>query len=433
MSNVFTSRSDWVKFYLSLWFIAFMGYWVNGFAQFTAEFRPATISYLLGFLIVLLGIYYLLYPLLKNTAFTAERSRLLPFVPAALLALHWLFMQLTLVFGTGGSLASFSFNILTDRFFVLFLFWGFALFLLASRSEAMEAVFADLKKTVRLFVAFAFLALVPLLLAQIIQAISALARVGGYSWSNYSGLAVLSDGGLWAGLLIGLVLLLIPLCGWSLLQKLLGRATPRLDRILRLSERWLAVLPLILIGLAALIQPETYWRPWFIITACFSLLSVLVNFLAESRHPVAVGIVKLAVSYFLYPYRYFRKIVACGKKEVEVTENENGAIDYFCYYVKGAICVAILALWCLLAIYPIQKYFGLSLLPAYLDLSYLLRSFPELLHPLQNFHELLYFPLVYFILVPIYAVIVTVFYEVVVILLQILVKINKFFTKVLAK
>jgi hypothetical protein len=176
--------------------------------------------------------------------------------------------------------------------------------------------------------------------------------------------------------------------------------------------------------LAALVQPETFWQPWFISAAVFSVIAILVNFLAESHNPVAVGIVKLAVSFFLYPYRYFRKIVAYGKKDLEVTENENAAIDYFCYYVKGAICFAILIFWILLAVYPILKYYGLSFLPLPLQLEFF---------PFESFLALLIYPLVYFILVPIYALLITIFYEILVTLLQILVKINKFFSKLLEK
>ena len=219
-------------------------------------------------------------------------------------------------------------------------------------------------------------------------------------------------------------LLLVPLCGWVLLQKLLGKATPKWDKVLRLPSRWLGALPLILIGLAVLAQPETFFQPWFIITAIFSFVSILVNFLAASQNPVAVGIVKLAESFFFYPYRYFRKIVAYGKKDLEVTENENAGIDYFCYYIKGFICIGILVFWTLLAVYPILKYYGLNFLPLPLQLEFF---------PLDTFHGLLIYPLAYFIFVPIYALLITIFYEVLVILLQILVRINKFFSKLLEK
>jgi len=288
----------------------------------------------------------------------------------------------------------------------------------------MDAVFVGMKNTVRLFVAVSFLALGLIILAQIIQVVSALARIGVDigAWSNYSRLGVLSSGGLVVTLLLDLLLLLVPLCGWVLLQKLLGKATPKWDRLLKLPWRWLAALPLFLIVLAALAQPATFLQPWFVITAILSFISILVNFLAASQNPAAVGIVKLAESFFFYPYRYFRKIVQFARKDLEVTENENAGIDYFCYYIRGFICVAVLAFWALLAFYPIQRFFGLDLLT--------LPMRPELF-PLDSFQGLLIYPLVFFIYPPLYALVITLFYEVAVLLLQILVKISQYLGKLL--
>jgi hypothetical protein len=289
----------------------------------------------------------------------------------------------------------------------------------------MDGVFMGIKNTVRLFVVLAFLALGPISLAQIIQAFSALAKIGA-GGNNYSHLAASSTGSLVVVLVINLVLLLVPLCGWVLLQKLLDKATPQWDKLLKLPSRWLGVVPLILIGVAVLVQPKTFFQPWFIITAVFAFISVLVEFLAASQNPVALGIAKLAESFFLYPLRYFRKIVGYGKKDLEITENENASIDYFCFYIKGFICFAILVFWTFLAVLPIMKYYGLHFLPVWLPAwtAYL---------PLDHFHALLIYPLAYFICVPMYALFITLFYEVAIILLQILVKINKFFTKVLQK
>jgi len=426
MGVYLSKRADCVKFYLALWLVAFMGLWVNFFREFSEPFRVSTISYFLVYLGVLTGAYFILAPLLKNRAITFEKSKWLPFVPALLLLLHWFFQQMELMFAPGGRLDFFSFNILVNPLFTLFLFLGLALYLLAAQPQIMDAVFVGMKNTVRLFVAFAFLALGLINLAQIIQAFSALTKIGASSnaWGNYARIGVFSTGGLLVALLLNLVLLLVPLCGWVLLQKLLGKATPKWDKILRLPSRWLGALPLILIGLAVLAQPETFFQPWFIITAVFSFISILVNFLAASQNPVAVGIVKLAESFFFYPYRYFRKIVAYGKKDLEVTENENAAIDYFCYYIKGFICFGILVFWTLLAVYPILKYYGLNFLPLPLQFEFF---------PFDNFHGLLIYPLAYFIFVPIYALIITIFYEVLVTLLQILVKISKYFSKLLEK
>jgi hypothetical protein len=421
-------RADYVKFYLVLWLVAFMGMWVNFFRDFSEPFRVTTISYFLVYLGVLLGAYFILSPLLKNRAITFEKSKWLPFIPALLLLLHWLFQQMDLVFAPGGRLDLFSFSILVSPLFILFLFLGLALYLLAAQPQIMDAVFVGMKNTIRLFIAFAFLALGLFSLAQIIQAFSALTKIGAGSnaWGNYARLGVFSTGGLLVALLLNLLLLLVPLCGWVLLQKLLGKATPKWDKVLRLPSRWLGALPLILIGLAILAQPETFYQPCFIITAIFSILSILVNFLAASQNPVAIGIVKLAESFFFYPYRYFRKIIHYGKKDLEITENENAGIDYFCYYIKGFICFGILLFWTLLAVYPILKYYGLDFLPLPLPLQ--LEFFP-----IDNFHGLLIYPLVYFILVPIYALIVTILYEVLVVLLQILVKISKYFSKLLER
>jgi hypothetical protein len=426
MGVYLSKRADYVKLYLALWLVAFMGLWVNFFHEFSEPFRVSTISYFLVYLGVLTGAYFIVAPLIKNRAITAEKSKWLPFVPALLLSLHWFFQQLELMFNPGGRLDYFSFTILVNPFFILFLFLGLGLYLLAAQAQIMDAVFVGMKNTVRLFIAFAFLALGLISLAQIIQAFSALAKIGAGSnaWGNYARLGVFSTGGLLVALLLNLVLLLVPLCGWVLLQKLLGKATPKWDKLLRLPSRWLGVLPLILIGLAVLAQPETFYQPWFVITAIFSFLSILVNFLAVSQNPVAVGIVKLAESFFFYPYRYFRKIVAFGKKELEVTENENAGIDYFCYYIKGFICIGIMVFWILLAVHPILKYFGFNFLTLPLQLEFF---------PLDNFHGLLIYPLAYFIMVPLYALLITIFYEVLVILLQILVRINKFFIKLLEK
>jgi hypothetical protein len=426
MGVYLSKRVDYVKLYLALWLAAFMGLWVNFFREFSEPFRVSTISYFLVYLGVLIGAYFILAPLLKNRAMTSEKSKWLPFVPALLLLLHWLFQQMDLMFGSAGSITCFSFTILVNPLFILFLFLGLALWLLAAQSHIMDAIFIGMKNTVRLFISFAFLALGLISLAQIIQAFSALTKIGAdnNAWGNYARLGVFSNGGLIVALLLNMILLLVPLCGWVLLQKLLGKATPKWDKVLRLPSRWLGALPLILIGLAILAQPETFVQPWFIITAIFSFVSILVNFLAASQNPVAVGIVKLAESFFFYPFRYFRKIVAYGKKDLEITENENAGIDYFCYYIKGFICFGILVFWTLLAVYPILKYYGLNFLPLTLQLEFF---------PIDTFHGLLIYPLVYFIFAPIYALLITIFYEILVILLQILVRINKFFSKLLEK
>lgn len=426
MSVYLSKRADYVKLYLALWLVAFIGLWVNFFREFSEPFRVSTISYFLVYLGVLTGAYFILAPLLKTRAITSERSKWLPFVPAFLLVLHWLFQQMELMFAPGGRLDYFSFTILVNPLFSVFLFSGLALYLLAAQPQIMDAVFVGMKNTVRLFVAFAFLALGLVSLAQIIQAFSALTKIGAASnaWNNYSRLGAVSTGGLLVALLLNLVLLLVPLYGWVLLQKLLGKATPKWDKFLRLPSRWLGALPMLFIGLAILAQPETFYQPWFIITAIFSFVSILVNFLATSQNPVAVGIVKLAESFFFYPYRYFRKIVAFGKKDLEITENENAGIDYFCYYIKGFICFGILVFWTLLALHPILKYYGLNFLIMPLQLEFF---------PIDNFHGLLIYPLAYFVFVPAYALLVTIFYEILITLLQILVKINKFFSKLLEK
>ncbi len=426
MGVYLSKRVDYVKLYLAMWLVAFMGLWVNFFRDFSQPFRVATISYFLVYLAVVVGAYFILAPLLKNRAVTSEKSKWLPFLPALLLLLHWLFQQLELMFAPGGRLVLFSFNILVDPLFALFLFLGLVLYLLAAQPQIMDAVFVGMKNIIRLFVAVAFLALGLFVLAQVIQAVSALARIGVESgaWINYSRLGVFSNGGLVVSLLVGLLLLLVPLCGWVLLQKLLGKATPKWDKFLRLPWRWLGALPLVLIGLAILVQPETYYQPWFILTALFSLLSILVNFLAASQNPAAVGIVKLAESFFFYPYRYFRKITQFGKKNLEVTENENAGIDYFCYAIKGFICVAILAFWVLLAVYPIFSYYRLTILPLSLR--------PEFF-PIDTFQGLLIYPLAFFIYPPFYTLVITLFYEVAVVLLQILVKIGKYLGKLLEK
>jgi hypothetical protein len=426
MSVYLNKRADYVKLYLALWLIVFSGLWVSFLTAFSEPFRVSTISYFLVYLGVLTGAYFILAPLLKNRAITAEKSKWLPFVPVLLLILHWLFQQMELMFAPGGRLDYFSFTILVNPFFILFLFLGLVLYLLAAEPQIMDAVFVGMKNTVRLFVAFAFLAMGLISLAQIIQAFSALTKIGASSnaWANYARLGVFSTAGLLATLLLNLVLLLVPVCGWVLLQKLLGKATPRWDKLLRLPWRWLGALPLILIGLAILAQPETFYQNWFIITAFFSLVSILVNFLAASQNPVAVGIVKLAESFFFYPYRYFRKIVAYGKNGLEITENENAGIDYFCYYVKGFICFGILVFWTLLAVYPVLKYYGLNFVTLPLQLEFF---------PIDSFHGLLIYPLAYFIYVPIYALLISIFNEILITLLQILVKINKFFTTLLEK
>ena len=107
-----------------------------------------------------------------------------------------------------------------------------------------------------------------------------------------------------------------------------------------------------------------------------------------------------------------------------MTENENAAIDYFCYAVKGFICFGILVFWTLLAVHPILKYYGLNYLPLTLQFEFF---------PFDNFHGLLIYPLAYFIFVPVYALAVTILYEVLVTLLQILVKISRLFSKMLEK
>ena len=426
MGVYLSKRADYVKLYLALWLVAFMGLWVNLFQQFSQPFRVTTVSYFLVFLAVLTGAFFILAPLLKGKAITTEKSRWLPFLPALLLLLHWLFQQLDLMFSPGGRVVLFSFSILVNPFFILFLFLGLVLFLLAAQPQIMDAVFVGMKNTLRLFVAVSFLALGLVSLAQVIQAVSALAKIGTDSgaWENYSRLGSFSTGGLIVALLLNLLLLLVPLCGWVLLQKLLGKATPKWDRLLRLPWRWLGALPLILIGLAILVQPETFYQPWFVITAVISFISILVNFLAASQNPVAVGIVKLAESFFFYPYRYFRKIIQFGRKDMEVTENENAGIDYFCHAIKGFICIAILAFWVLLALYPILRYYGLNFMP--------LPLLPEFF-PLDSFQGLLLYPLAFFIYPPLYALVITLAYEVAVVLLQILVKISKYFNKLLER
>jgi hypothetical protein len=428
MGIYLSKRADYVKLYLALWLVAFTGLWVKSFHEFSSPFRVTTISYFLVFLVPLIGVYFMLAPLLKNQAVTSEKNKWLGFVPALLLVLHWLLLQLEQVFFPGGRLVYFSFNILVDPHFTLFLFLGLALYLPATLPQSMDAVFVGLKNTVRLFIAFAFLALGLISLAQIIQAISALFKIGVDSgaWANYSRLAASSFGGLVTALVLNLILLLVPLCGWVLLQKLLGKDTAKWDKLLKLPSRWLGALPLILIGLVVLIQRETFFQPWFIITAVFSFVSILIEFLAAGQNPAAIGIVKIAESFFLYPYRYFRKLVAYGKKDLEITGNENAGIDYFCYYIKGFICIGILVFWTLLAVHPMLKYYGLNFWTLPMPQRFQWFGF-------SHFHGLLLFPLAYFICVPLYALFITLFYEVLVTLLQILVKINKFFSKVLEK
>jgi hypothetical protein len=426
MGVYLSKRADYVKLYLALWLVAFMGLWVNFFRDFSEPFRVTTISYFLVYLAALTGAYFILVPLFKNRAITFEKSKWLPFLPVLLLLLHWLFQQMEMMFAPGGRLDYFSFHILVNPFFILFLFLGLVLYLLAAQAQIMDAVFVGMKNTIRLFIAVAFLALGWISLAQIIQAVSALAKIGVSSnaWSNYSRLGVFSTGGLLVALLLNVILLLVPLSGWVLLQKLLGKATPRWDKFLRLPWRWLGALPLILIGLAVLAQPETFYQPWFVITAIFSFISILVNFLAASQNPVAVGIVKLAESFFFYPYRYFRKIVYYGKKDLEITENETAGIDYFCYTIQGFICIAILFFWILMAVYPILKYYGFNFFVLPLQLE---------IFPFDSFQGLLLYPLAYFIFPPIYALVISIFYEVLVVVLQILVKISKYFSMLLEK
>jgi hypothetical protein len=426
MGAYLSKRADTVKLYLALWLVVFMGLWVRLFAQYSQPFRVTSISYFLVFLTVAIGAYFILAPLVKGKALTAEKSRWLPFLPAMLLLLHWLFQQLELMLAPGGRADFFSFGILVDPLFALFLFLGLALYLLAAQPQIMDAVFAGMKNVVRLFVAFSFLALGLVVLAQLIQSVSALARIGvaSGSWTNYSRLGAPGSGGLVVSLLLSLLLLLVPLCGWVLLQKLLGKATPKWDRLLKMPWRWLGALPLGLIVLAILVQPETYYQPWFVITALFSLLSILVNFLAASQNPAAVGIVKLAESFFFYPYRYYRKIAQFGKKDLEVTENENAGIDYYCHYVKGFICLAILAFWVALAIYPILRYYGVALFPLPLQ--------PELF-PCDSFQGLLIYPLAFFVFPPVYSLLATLFYEVAVVVLRILVRLSQYLGKLLER
>jgi hypothetical protein len=428
MGIYLSKRADYVKLYLALWLVAFTGMWVKSFHEFSSPFRITTVSYFLVFLVPLIGLYFMLAPLLKNQAVTSEKNKWLPFVPALLLVLHWLLQQLQGVFFPGGRLVYFSFNILVDPYFTLFLFLGLALYLLAAQPQAMDAVFVGLKNTVRLFIAFAFLALGLISLAQIIQAVSALFKIGMDSgaWTNYSRLAASSFGGLITVLVLSLVLLLVPLCGWVRLQKLLNKDTAKWDRLLKLPMRWLGALPLILISLAVLAQRATFFQSWFIMTAFFSFVAILIEFLAASQNPAALGIVKIAESFFLYPYRYFRKLIAYAKKDLDVTGNENAGIDYFCYFIKGFICIGILVFWTLLALHPMLKYYGLNFWTPPMPPRFQWFGF-------AHFHGLLLYPLVYFICVPIYALLITFFYEVLVILLQILVKINQFFSKVLEK
>jgi hypothetical protein len=426
MGVYLSKRADYVKLYLALWLVAFMGLWVNFFRDFSEPFRVGTVSYFLVYLTVLIGAYFILAPLFKNRAVTFEKSKWLPFLPVLFLLLHWLFQQMDLMFAPGGRADLFSFTVLVDPLFILFLFLGLVLYLLAAQAQIMDAVFVGMKNTIRLFVAVAFLALGLASLAQIVQAVSALAKIGASSnaWSNYSRLGAFSTGGLLVALLLNVMLLLVPLCGWVLLQKLLGKATPRWDKFLRLPWRWLGALPLILIGLAILAQPETFYQPWFVITAIFSFISILVNFLAASQNPVAVGIVKLGESFFFYPYRYFRKIVHYGKRDVEITENETAGIDYLCYFIQGFICIAILFFWILMALYPLLKYYGLTFVSLPLQLEFF---------PFDTFQGLLLYPVAYFIYPPIYALVISILYEVLVVLLQILVKISKYFSKLLDK
>ena len=178
MGVYLSKRADYVKLYLALWLVAFMGLWVNFFREFSEPFRVTTISYFLVYLAVLIGAYFILAPLLKNRAITSEKSKWLPFLPALLLLLHWLFQQMDLMFAPGGRLDYFSFTILVNPLFILFLFLGLVLYLLAAQPQIMDAVFVGMKNTIRLFVAFAFLALGLISLAQIIQAVSALAKIG---------------------------------------------------------------------------------------------------------------------------------------------------------------------------------------------------------------------------------------------------------------
>ena len=94
MGVYLSKRADYIKLYLALWLVAFMGLWVNFFREFSRPFRVASISYFLVYLAAVVGAYFILAPLVKNRSLTFERSKWLPFLPVLLLLLHWLFQQM---------------------------------------------------------------------------------------------------------------------------------------------------------------------------------------------------------------------------------------------------------------------------------------------------------------------------------------------------
>src|SRR5690606_12593490 len=111
-------RADYVKLYLALWLVAFMGPWVNFFAEFSEPFRVTTISYFLAYLTAAVGAWFILAPQLKGRVSILWKSKWLRFLPALLLLLHGLFHQLEQMFAPGGRVELFSFSILVQPLFL---------------------------------------------------------------------------------------------------------------------------------------------------------------------------------------------------------------------------------------------------------------------------------------------------------------------------
>ncbi len=261
MGVYLSKRADYVKLYLALWLVAFMGLWVNFFLNFSEPFRVTTVSYFLVYLAVLIGAYFILAPLLKNRAITSERSKWLPYVPALLLLLHWLFQQMDLMFAprrprgplflqhpgrpavrpfpvpgpgappAGGPAADHGCRFRGHEKH------GPPVRCLRLPGPGPDQPGPDHPGRFRPD-----------------QDRRRAAAPGAITpaWACFP------PAGWLVALLLNLVLLLVPICGWVLLQKLLGKATPKWDKLLRLPSRWLGALPLILIGLAVLAQPETF-------------------------------------------------------------------------------------------------------------------------------------------------------------------------------
>ncbi len=137
------------------------------------------------------------------------------------------------MFAPGGRVVLFSFRILVNPLFILFLFLGLVLYLLAAQPQIMDAVFVGHEEH-----------------AAPVRGRRLPGPGAGQPGPDHPGRlrpgqdrrrqrrlgtiirawASFSTGGLVVALLLNLVLLLVPLCGWVLLQKLLGKATPKWDK-----------------------------------------------------------------------------------------------------------------------------------------------------------------------------------------------------------